>query len=102
MIAAVGREDIISVFKIYGVECHPVEGPGKDAAEVFGKLYKKNYRIIFVTEDVYSKCSHIIEDDRTYPQVTVLPDNRGSAGLGAQRIKKLVIKAIGADILIKT
>jgi vacuolar-type H+-ATPase subunit F/Vma7 len=100
-IAIIGREDLISIFKMYGVECYAARDSEGDIKEIFDKVYRKDYKIIFVTEDVYSKCKHLIEDDRVYPQVTILPDNRGSKGFGEQKTRKLIIKALGADIMQK-
>ena len=100
-IAIIGSEDLISIFKMYGVECYSAQDSEGDIKEIFGRVYRKDYKIIFVTEDVYSRCKHLIEDDRVYPQVTILPDNRGSKGLGEGKIRKLVIKALGADIMQK-
>ena len=100
-IAIIGSEDLISIFKMYEVECYSTQDSEGDIKEIFNKVYGKDYKIIFVTEDVYSRCKHLIEDDRVYPQVTILPDNRGSKGFGEQKIRKLIIKALGADILQK-
>jgi len=96
-IAAVGSPDVITIFRILGADCYPVEDMN-GVQEVFRKAYGGKHKVIFVMEDVYVKCRHLVAEDRRYPQVTVLPGIEGSRGSGLERIRKLMIKALGSDI----
>ncbi|MFN3966429.1 MAG: V-type ATP synthase subunit F [Endomicrobiia bacterium] len=69
-IAIIGETDSVLIFKSMGADCYIVAE--NEIENVFKDIYNKNYKIIFVTEKVYKKCSQYIEKERVYPQVTPL------------------------------
>jgi len=71
-IAAISESDSILVFKSVGVDCY-ITSENK-IEETFQEVYNKNYKIIFVTENIYKKCSQYIQKEKIYPQVTQLKD----------------------------
>lgn len=95
-IAVIGNPYIISIFKLFDTDCYPVTD---DNTKVFEEIYKKNYKIIFVTEELYTKYKHLIKEDVVSSQVTIIPDISGSKGLGEEKIRKLITKALGSDII---
>ena len=99
-IAAIGDKDSVLGFKALGVATFPVT-TSEGASQTLRKLAREKYGIIFITEQVAGPLSDYIEElsTRLLPSVVMIPNNAGSLGLGLQRIKRNVEKAIGADIL---
>ncbi|MCK9478824.1 MAG: V-type ATP synthase subunit F [Firmicutes bacterium] len=101
-VAIIGDRESVLSFKAVGFDVADTT----DSAEVlsaFNDFVSKNYAIIFVTEQVAQLIETEIESykDRPYPAVIVIPNNRGSSGMGMDAIKKSVERAVGADILFK-
>ena len=108
----IGSREAVSGFALLGVDVVPVENP-KDALQEIYALRRKTqadqqgierplYAIIFVTEDLVSAITP--EDERklargALPAILPLPSHRGSSGFGQQRLKRIVERAIGSDIL---
>ncbi len=98
-IAMVGDRDSIWAFKAFRLSLYFVKDG--EEKEVLARALTGNYSIIFVTEGVFRACREQIDEirDKTLPSITVLPNLRGSQGLGTEEIKRAVRKAVGADIL---
>ncbi|NLB80467.1 MAG: V-type ATP synthase subunit F [Clostridiaceae bacterium] len=96
------RESVLS-FKAVGFDVADTVD-SEQAHIAFADFVSKNYAIIFVTEKIAQLISAKIEEhkDNPYPAVIVIPDNRGSNGMGMNAIKKSVERAVGADILFNT
>lgn len=73
----------------------------EQAAGALESFASKNYAIIYVTEQVAKLVESEIEKhkDAVTPAIIVIPNNRGSSGMGIAAIKKSVERAVGADIL---
>ncbi len=99
-IAVIGDKDSVLGFKALGVAAFPVTST-EGASQVLRKLAREKYGIIVITEQVAEPLADYIEElgTRLLPSVVMIPNNAGSLGLGMQRIKRNVEKAIGADIL---
>lgn len=100
-IAAVGEEDLILGFKALGIEVYPVTSP-EMMAEVVEKLMSSNeYGIIFVSESMAEKVEAIVADFgfQPLPSVVYIPGSEGGQGFARQRIRRIVERAVGADIL---
>lgn len=70
------------------------------AKDALDKLAKKKYAIIFITEQIYLLIGKQLQEysKSILPAIIVLPNNRGSRGIGMEGISKAVEKAIGVDI----
>lgn len=101
-IAVIGDKDSILGFKTLGVATFPVTG-AEDALAVLKKLALENYGVIYITEELAGELSDPIAElnKRFLPVVVLIPDNKGTRGIGMQQIKEKVEKAIGADILFR-
>jgi len=75
----------------------------EQALESLSDFASKNYAVIFVTEQVAQLVGDEIEKykDAPFPAIIILPNNRGSSGMGMRAVKKSVERAVGADILFK-
>jgi len=107
-IAIIGSGEAIEGFSLLGVETVPaISGP--DAVEKIREMKKRGqnensspYAIIFVTEDL---AQSFTKDDEKYfakdalPAVIPLPSHLGSTGYSTERLRRIVERAVGSDIL---
>ena len=98
-IAIIGDGDSITVFKAAGVAAFAAEDETK-ARDALRKAAKE-YRIIFLTEELYRPLEQFIKrfDEQPYPVVLSIPSKNGSTGHGAEILKSSMERALGVDIL---
>lgn len=100
-IAAIGEEDIILGFKALGIEIYPATSPA-EVPEILRRLIETDeYGIIFVTESIADQVEQVMAEIgiRPLPSLVYIPGSQGSQGFAMQRIRKIIEKAVGADIL---
>ena len=99
-IAMIGDRDSILGFKSLGVSIFPAENQEK-ATDALKDTVAQEYKIVFITDDVMPEYEVVAEhlQNKTFPVVMPIPSNKGSTGLGTERLRSLVRKAAGADIL---
>ena len=97
--AIVGDGDSIMVFKAAGVSAYPAENETK-ARETIRKI-AKDYRIIFLTEELARPLSEFLKrfDEQPYPVILSIPSKNGSTGHGTELLKSAMERALGVDIL---
>lgn len=111
-IAIIGTKETVGGFALLGVDIVPVES-STQAVEELLRLKKKTtpdekgverntYAIIFITEDLAGALSP--EDEKklargALPAIIPIPSHRGSTGYGLNRLKRIVERAVGSDIL---
>jgi V/A-type H+/Na+-transporting ATPase subunit F len=110
-IAIVGTRETVSGFALLGCDIVPVTS-GTHALEELFRLKKETvsvdgtekhaYAIVFITEDLIEGISG--EDEKRLakdplPAIIPLPSHHGSTGYGLKRLKGLVERAVGSDIL---
>ena len=88
-IAVVGNRDAILPFRLIGFQTYPVTEP-QEAINTLRKLSRENFGI----PDTVA-----FYDQRLTPALILIPTHRGTTGLGQQRIRDNVEKAVGQDIL---
>ncbi len=95
----VGDRDSILGFKALGVSIFPAETKG-EVISILRNLIEQEFKIAFITEQVAPDAETIADEmtGRTMPVIMMIPSNRGTMGLGMQRMQELVRKAAGADI----
>lgn len=99
-IAAIGEADSIIGFLALGVRIYPVTS-SQEAASVLEEV-KKNFGIIFITETVAQEMTDTINNlsQEALPAIVLIPSNQGSRGYALSRMRKIVERAVGADILM--
>jgi V/A-type H+-transporting ATPase subunit F len=99
-IGVIGDKDSILGFKALGISVFPTTDI-REANRLIHQLAKENYAVLFVTEQLARDLDEAINEykDSLTPAIIMIPNNRGTLGLGMQGVKKSVEKAIGADIL---
>lgn len=111
-IAIVGSRESVGGFALLGVDIVPVESTQEAVAELYRLkretqadelgIERNTYAIVFITEDF---ASGIASDDEkklargALPAIIPLPSHHGSSGYGLQRLKRIVERAVGSDIL---
>lgn len=110
--AIVGSKEAIAGFALLGVETVAAENE-TEAVDALLRLKKEMqtdengidrnaYAIVFITEDLAGGISP--DDEKklskgALPAIIPLPSHKGSTGYGLQRLKRIVERAVGSDIL---
>ena len=98
-IGVIGDKDSILGFKALGISVFPTTDI-REANRLIHKLAKEKYAVLFVTELAKDLDEAINEYKNSLtPAIIMIPNNRGTLGLGIEGVKKSVEKAIGSDIL---
>lgn len=111
-IAIVGSRQSVRGFALLGADIVPAETTDEAIAELY-RLKKhmtkddkgaerQTYAIVFVTEDLASGIP--AEDEKklargALPAIIPLPSHHSSSGYGLARLKRIVERAVGSDIL---
>lgn len=111
-IAIVGSREAVSGFALLGLDVVPVLTSEEAVQELF-RLKKEMttdesghdhhaYAIVFITEDLSAGISP--DDEKklskgALPAIIPIPSHKGSTGYGLQRLKRIVERAVGSDIL---
>jgi len=101
-IAVIGDNDSILGFKTIGIDTFPVNS-SEAALSCLKRIVAEDYGVIFITEELAANLEDVMRElaKRYLPAVVMIPNSRGTQGLGIKQIKKNVEKAIGADILFR-
>lgn len=99
-IAVVGDKDSILPFKLIGFDIFDCK-TARDARQTIERLAKEAYGVIYVTEQLAKDIPDTIARYRevSVPMVILIPNDKGSMGIGRQSIQDNVEKAIGQNIL---
>ena len=101
-LAFIGPRDTVLAFKALGVVVIPATN--RDTAlQALVTCKEQDYEIVFITEPLAQELAAELAELTLLPRpvITILPDHRGSTGMGIARLKSRVEKAIGVDILFK-
>lgn len=103
-LAIIGSRDSILGFKALGLDCYPAEKP-LDAVQILKDIFfaAKGYAVIYLTDDLASKIDKEIEEIKRgsplLPILIIIPSHKGSLNLETVKIRKMIEKALGTDIL---
>lgn len=102
VMGAVGERDVVLAFSAMGMHVIPAETKEAVTAAVF-RLAEKGVPVIFITERAVRLAPEVMERYKTSAETVLIPipGSQGTDGLGMQRVKANVEKAIGADILFE-
>lgn len=98
-IAVLGDSESIKGFSSVGLDIFPVST--LDAKETFKKLTSGEYGIIYITEEIAEFLIEEIKefDEKMLPAIIPIPGVKNNNGIGLNRLKASVEKAIGSDII---
>lgn len=101
-VAIIGDRTSVIGYRGLGLDAFDVRDT--DAArKLWPDVLEQGYDVIFVTENVYGGMMDLIEEisEQATPAVAVIPPAGGGTGVGGERIKRVIEKAIGTDVLIR-
>lgn len=96
-IAVIGDKDTISVFGLAGVDTFPTDN-SDNVRQIFTEVYKKDYKIMLLTEDVFLECTSLIPKGDISPIIISIPNNKQNRNVGQKMLNKLSRIAIGSEI----
>lgn len=98
-VAAIGSSDVVILFNAVGIRTFLADDPIHVDKIIFD-LANQNYKIIYVSEEMYEVIPETIEKYKniTFPIIIPIPTSDDTKGIGANKIRKNVEKAIGFDI----
>ncbi len=101
-IAMVGARDSILGFRALGLDVFPVTGAA-EAGAAFDDCVRRGYAAIFITEGYAADLASRIKalSAQPLPATVIIPEGQESTGQGLARLRTIVEKAIGADILFR-
>ncbi len=99
-IGAIGENDVMLIFKAVGADIFPVIN-AEQARDTLKKIAKKNYGIIFITDNFASKIDSTIREysEKMLPSIMVIPGIGEKNDYAINRLRQAIIKAVGADII---
>ncbi len=99
-LAAVGEYDVIKPFSAVGVEAYPVTSQEEFKKKV-RELVEEGAGVILVSDKFVSGAKEIFEDvsSEPLPCLLTIPGPLGASEFTRQRIRNLVKKACGVDIM---
>lgn len=99
-IAIVGKKDVYLGFKALGVTVRDARTP-QAAEQAVLDLASQGFSIIFLSESLARELGTLLDrfSKQTAPAIVMIPDNMGSLGIARERIRRLVERAVGIDIL---
>ncbi|MEG0797481.1 MAG: V-type ATP synthase subunit F [Acidaminococcaceae bacterium] len=101
-IAVIGDPSSVMIFKAIGLDVFYEEQQARIEHRIH-KLADMGYAVIYITETAAKLAENAIDyyTTATFPAIIPIPSNTGSLGIGMQRLRSNVEKAVGADILFK-
>ena len=101
-IGVVGGKDAVLCFKAVGIDVFAVgEDDQEQCRRTVDRLAREGYGIIFITEQAAAGIAETIDryKNQMLPAIILIPGSQGSLGIGLQRIRDNVEKAVGRNIL---
>lgn len=98
-ICAIGENNNISIFKGIGVDTL-VSIDIDEIDQYIFNMVKVGCKIIYISEKLYKEITEILDKykHKPFPMIIPIPINEEIQGVGLEKIKKNVEKAIGFDI----
>lgn len=102
-IAMIGDAATVAGFAAGGVQgfAQDADDPARTLSVLTELAQSGEYAIIFITEPLAEPLFDALERLRTgaVPAIIIVPDQSGTRGIGYQRIRHAVERAIGIDLL---
>lgn len=99
-IGVIGDRDAVLLFKAVGLDVFFADD-ATQASRTLSRLAREGYRVIFLTEQLYTQCSETVAkyQSEAFPAIIPIPGSESAQGVGMAELKANVEKAVGADIL---
>ncbi len=98
-IAAIGEKDIIEPLKMVGVDIYPTLK--ENAKDTLLEIVNKNYSVVLIGEDYIEGIKEFFLklSLRPTPSIVPIPGKGKSKDFAYKRLRELIKKAVGTDIL---
>lgn len=99
LVAVVGDATSVAGFRPLGFDVRVVEHP-EEARDLWPELIGGAHGAVFVTEPVYQAIAEMVAEsaDRPVPAVTVIPAAGSSGGVGAAKLDRAIVRALGTSM----
>lgn len=99
LIAVVGDATSVAGFRPLGFDVRAIEHP-EEARDLWPELIGGAHGAVFVTEPVYQAIAEMVAElaDRPIPAVTVIPAAGSSGGVGAAKLDRAIVRALGTSM----
>lgn len=99
-IAFLGDSESVKGYAAIGIKAFPCDD-AEQAEALLKQLCSGEYGIIYITEELAQHLSEEIAkyDEKFMPSIIPLPGVKNNNGIGIQRLKASVEKAVGSDII---
>jgi V/A-type H+-transporting ATPase subunit F len=100
--AVIGEEDLIRGYGLLGLELFPAKD-SEEGRRILQQLKDdKEFGIIFITESIAQSFAADVAEwgSRPLPSIVYIPGTAGNEGFALERIRRIVERAVGADILM--
>ncbi|MDY0341234.1 MAG: V-type ATP synthase subunit F [Coriobacteriia bacterium] len=99
LIAVVGDTTSVAGFRPLGFDVRTVEHP-EEALGLWPELIAGAHGAVFVTEPVYHAMAELIAEsvDKPVPAVTVIPAAGSGGGVGAAKLDRAIVRALGTSM----
>lgn len=101
-IGVIGDKDSVLFFKALGMDVYPVIlTEAEENRKIVDRLAREDYGIIFITEQIAESIRETVDryNNETTPGIILIPSNAGSLGIGLNRVRDNVERAVGMNIL---
>ncbi len=97
-VVVAGPSELVAPFRAAGLDTCPTE-PGPGCSAQVEALVQRGYRIVFFTADLTPHLGSLLERYSRSAIPCLVPLPLDDAGTGAARLRALVRRAVGADVL---
>ena len=99
-IAVMGDRDSIYGFASVGLDIYPAGDP-HTAARRLRTLVEGGYAVVYITEALYTQMEKELRvyNDMPLPAIIPIPGVSANTGIGIDRVRQSVKKAVGSDII---
>ena len=99
LVAIVGDGVSVAGFRPLGFATFALEDP-EEARALWPELRGGRYGVVFVTEPVLDALGELVDEvaDLPVPAVTVLPGAGARGGVGAAKMERAIVRALGTTV----
>jgi len=100
-IAIIGNPNSVKAFTALGVETFPIITHDEGVNVITQITKRDDLAVVFVTENWAEELQNDLTmlESRALPAVVAIPSQLGPTGEGMRRLRRIVEKAVGSDIL---
>lgn len=99
-LAIIGDPDILLIFKLIGVEVYPARNES-EARQALKEVEAEPFPLVLIQQNYYFLLSEKEKKKEPWPVFLPFRDYRQEGDLVEEEIKRMMIRAIGSDTLLR-